>query len=378
MHGGDLAPRVRPVVKVLFVINDLARAGAEKQGVLLARGLKSLGWTVSMVLIKERNDFADQLADASIPVTSLNRRGPFDLAVVARLRQAIKRAAPEVVVSLLFLANQLTVLAVSILKRRPAIVVSVRSSYRDTLTPWQRLVARIAHQGADLTLFNSMTAMREEQLRFPRVSPAAYLPNSVVSASTAAVNWPEVGINSGPVVLSVGQLEPVKGHRMLIEAFAAAHPSTAGARLVLIGDGPERATLCALTEARGLLNSVTFLGHRKDPLPFVAAADVFVQPSLSEGMSNALLEAMSLGRCIVATRVGAAPDLLEDGVQALLAPPSVPGLSGALQRALGDPELRARLGEAARKRAEDFSVERIAAELHVILMDVLRRRPTGA
>lgn len=378
MRGGDLAPRVRSIVKVLFVINDLARAGAEKQAVLLARGLKALGWTASMVLIKKRNDFADQLKDASIPVTSLNRRGPFDLAVVGRLRQAIQRASPDIVVSLLFLSNQLTVLAASSLRRRPAIVVCVRSSYRDTLTPWQRLIARVAHQGADLTLFNSMNAMREEQLAFPRVSRVAYLPNSVASMGTVAVNWSEVGIDAGPVILSVGQLEPIKGHRMLIEAFAAAHPSAAGARLVLIGDGPEREGLRALTEARGLSDRVTFLEHRKDPLPFVAAADVFVQPSLSEGMSNALLEAMSLGRCIVATRVGAAPDLLEDGVQALLPAPSVPDLSAALHRALGDPELRARLGEAARKRAQDFSVERIAADLQVILMEVLRGRPTSA
>lgn len=357
---------------MLFVINDLARAGAEKQAVLLARGLKALGWAVSMVLIKERNDFADQLAHASIPVTSLHRRGPFDPGVVARLRETIRNASPDVVVSFLFLANQLTVLAASLLKHRPAIVLSVRSSYRDTLTHFQRLIARVAHQGADLTLFNSMTALREEQLGFPRVSRVAYLPNSVASTVAAAVNWSEIGIGAGPVVLSVGQLELVKGHRMLIDAFAATRESTPGAQLVLVGDGPERERLCAFTKTRGLSDRVTFLGHKQDPLPFVAGADVFVQPSLSEGMSNALMEAMTLGRCIVATRVGAASDLLEHGVQALLPPPTVPDLAAAINRALGDPALRARLGEAARKRAEDFSVDRITSELDTILRGIVQ------
>lgn len=359
-------------MKCLFVINDLARAGAEKQATLLACGLKALGWSVSIVVIKERNDFAEPLAAAAIPVRSLHRRGPLDLAVALRLRRAIQETSPDVVVSFLFLSNLLTVLAASLLKHRPAIVVSVRSSYRDTLTHLQRLMARVAHQGADLTLFNSMAALREEQLRFPRVSQVAYLPNSVVSTVAPAVNWSEIGIGAGPVVLSVGQLELVKGHRMLIEAFAAGKEVIPGAQLVLVGDGPERERLSAFTETTGLSDRVTFLGHIQDPLPFIAGADVFVQPSLSEGMSNALMEAMSLGRCIVATRVGAASDLLEHGVQALLPPPTVPDLAAAINRALGDPALRARLGEAVRKRAEDFSVDRITSELDTILRGIVQ------
>ncbi len=204
---------------------------------------------------------------------------------------------------------------------------------------------------------------------FPK-SPT--FPTAVVSTVAPAVNWSEIGIGAGPVVLSVGQLEPVKGHRMLIEAFAAGKEVIPGAQLVLVGDGPERERLSAFTETTGLSDRVTFLGHIQDPLPFIAGADVFVQPSLSEGMSNALMEAMSLGRCIVATRVGAASDLLEHGVQALLPPPTVPDLAAAINRALGDPALRARLGEAVRKRAEDFSVDRITSELDTILRGIVQ------
>ncbi len=100
-------------MKCLFVINDLARAGAEKQATLLACGLKALGWSVSIVVIKERNDFAEPLAAAAIPVRSLHRRGPLDLAVALRLRRAIQETSPDVVVSFLFLSNLLTVLAAS-------------------------------------------------------------------------------------------------------------------------------------------------------------------------------------------------------------------------------------------------------------------------
>jgi glycosyltransferase involved in cell wall biosynthesis len=378
VHDAGVEPRpawTPPVVKCLFVINDLARAGAEKQAALLACGLKALGWSVSVLLIKERNDFSEPLAAAGIPVKSMRRRGPFDLGVVLKLRRVIRETSPDAVVSLLFLANLLTVLASCGLRHRPRIVVSVRASYRYNLSRVERFIARVVHRGADLVLFNSTAALREEQTGLLRVSRVAYLPNAVGAVSTDPVDWRSFGISGGPVVVSVGQFEAVKGHHLLIEAFAAvreAHPDT---RLVLVGDGPQEEPLRALVQARGLTDRIVFVGHQRDPLPLVAAADVFVQPSLSEGMSNALMEAMTQGRCIVATKVGAAPDLLEQGVQALLPPPTVPDLVAAIDRALGDPALRARLGEAARKRAGDFSVDRITSELDAILRAVVQRRP---
>ena len=362
-------------MKCLFVINDLARAGAEKQAALLACGLKSLGWSVSVVLIKERNDFAEQLTAAAIPVSALHRRGPFDGRVVSRLREAIRESAPDVVVSFLFLANLLTVLATRALEPPPRIVLSVRASYRRTLSGIERLVARLAHRAADLTLFNSMDALREEQAAFPRVSHSAYLPNAVASRRVTPVRWPEFGIAAGRVIVSVGQLARVKGPRILNEAFAAVAEANPDTHLVLVGDGPDEGPLRALAARRGLAARVSFLGHRQDPLPFMAAGDVFVQPSLSEGMSNALMEAMALGRCIVATRVGAAADLLEDGVQALLPLPTVPGLAKAINRTLADPGLRDRLGEAARKRAESFSADRITSQLDAILRGVVPPPP---
>lgn len=358
-------------MRCLIVINDLARAGAEKQAALLACGLKSLGWSVSVVLIKERNDFAEQLAAAAIPVSLLRRRGPFDWRVVSRLRGALREAAPDVVVSFLFLANLLTVLASRGLKPLPRIVLSVRASYRGTLSGIERLVARLAHRAADRTLFNSMAALHEEEAAFPRLSRTAYLPNAVVLKGVDAVHWADFGIAAGPVIVSVGQFAPVKGHRILIEAFAVVAREKPDAHLVLVGDGPDGGPLRALAASRGLAARISFLGHRQDPLPFMAASAVFVLPSLSEGMSNALMEAMALGCCIVATRVGAAPDLLEEGVQALLPRPAAPDLAEAINRALEDPALRRRLGEAARKRAEAFSADRITSQLDAILREVV-------
>jgi glycosyltransferase involved in cell wall biosynthesis len=162
---------------------------------------------------------------------------------------------------------------------------------------------------------------------------------------------------------------------MLIEAFAGFGKTFPTAHLVIVGDGPEKERLRGLVEMHGVSDRVALLGHKQDPLPFIAAADVFVQASFSEGMSNAIMEAMSLGRCIVATRVGAAPDLLEDGVHGLLCDPTTQGLAQALDRTLADSALRERLGRAARTRAEGFSVDRIASQLDAMLRRLLSSPP---
>lgn len=374
----DLAAGVRAfgnfLVKCLIVINDLARAGAEKQASLLACGLKDLGWSVSVVLIKSRNDFAGQLSAAAIPVVALNRRGPLDLGVILRLRRVIRETAPDIVLSFLFLANLLAVLSTRGLRPRPRIAVSVRESYRN-LSVAHRLIARTAHRGAELVICNSMEVLRQEQAGFPSASRTAYLPNAVLPQTVDAVDWSEFGAAGAPVVLSVGQLTPVKGHRLLIDAFLSVSVDQPDTRLAIVGDGPQASNLRVQAEACGLADRVLFLGHREDALRFIAAADVFVQPSLSEGMPNAVMEAMMLGRCIVATRVGATPQLLEDGVHALLVRPAAQDLATALGRALKSPELRIRLGAAAKARAEEFSGPRVSSNLDKTLREVLKGSP---
>jgi glycosyltransferase involved in cell wall biosynthesis len=363
-------------VKCLFVINDLARAGAEKQAVLLACGLKARGWSVSVVLIKRRNEFAEPLAAAGIEVTALDRGGAYDLGVVGRLRRVMATEAPDVVMSFLFMANLYTALSSIRLKPAPRIVLSVRGSYGYDLTMVQRWIARLSHQRADLVIFNSTRALQDEVRRLPRAPLVAHLPNAVVFAEAKPVDWTTLGIKSrGPLVIAVGQLVVGKGHAMLIQSFAAVGKAAPETHLVLVGGGPEESRLRALAEMLGVGHRVAILGHQPDPLPLIAAADIFVQSSFSEGMSNAILEAMSLGRCIVATRVGGAADFLEDEVHALLCAPVVDDVSRRLERALRDPALRERLGRAARERAATFSVARISAQLDGLLGNLVRGLP---
>ncbi|CAN5870420.1 hypothetical protein BH23ACT10_BH23ACT10_36600 [soil metagenome] len=154
------------------------------------------------------------------------------------------------------------------------------------------------------------------------------------------------------VTAVVGRLHDGKGHRVLLEAFAAVAERLPQLRLLLVGDGPERTNLQRLTDRLGLTDRVAFTGFRTDIAHLLALADGFCLPTdRSEGLPYALLEAAAAGLPAIATRLGAVPAVFTDGENALLV---APGDRAALARALlelRDPALRGRLGTAARTMA---------------------------
>lgn len=151
-----------------------------------------------------------------------------------------------------------------------------------------------------------------------------------------------------PVVLTVARLDPQKGLDVLVAA-AAEMPD---ARFVVAGEGRQRGRLEADAQRLGLRDRIVFLGHRTDVPDLLAASDLFVLPSLYEGSSLAVLEAMASGKPIISTAVGGTDELLLHGESGLLVPARDAGaLASAIQTALSDPSLRNRLGAAARERA---------------------------
>ena len=156
------------------------------------------------------------------------------------------------------------------------------------------------------------------------------------------------------VVLSVGRLSFEKGHADLLRAGAAlaAIPEAPPFRIVIVGEGPERDTLQRLASQLGIDQQVTLAGFQRDTKPYYAVATAVAVPSHSEGSPNVVLEAMAAGLPIVANAVGGVPEILEQSVTGLMVPAHNPeAMAQALQRILADPELRSRLGTAARARA---------------------------
>ena len=175
----------------------------------------------------------------------------------------------------------------------------------------------------------------------------------------------ELDIPPGDLVVgTAGRLTPVKGHVHLIAAAAkilAVHPDTT---FVLLGDGELKGRLIEQAEALGLAGKVRFPGWRPDVAAVMSAFDVFVLPSLNEGMGRVLVEAMALSKPVVASRTGGIKDLVADGSNGLLVPPGDAGdLADAILRLLGDAALRAAMGGEGRRRAEIYSAERMVEKI---------------
>lgn len=174
-------------------------------------------------------------------------------------------------------------------------------------------------------------------------------------------------------VIYIGRLDKYKGVNYLLNGFKELLSRTDNVRLTIVGSGPDETHLKNMAKDLGILDYVIFKGRQEDVLSEFYSADIFVLPSLSEGMSNVLLEAMSCGLPVVATLVGGNSDLIKDRYNGILIPPrdSI-RLSGALLELLEDEELRERLGKEARKTVEEnYSMDNIVdgyQELYVRLL----------
>jgi sugar transferase (PEP-CTERM/EpsH1 system associated) len=201
--------------------------------------------------------------------------------------------------------------------------------------------------------------LKQDLVRELRVEPATFevIRNGVDTEKFHAPAG-ERGTSAAHVMIgSVGRLAAIKNYALLLRAMARL-PSVPPWRLLLIGDGPERPSLQALAAELGLAGRVQFAGHRDDVPQAFRQMDIFVLPSISEGMSNTLLEAMAAGVACLASDVGGNGEIIVPEVSGLLFPSGdVAMLAAQLGRLVTDPQLRARLARAALNRVNvEFSI----------------------
>ncbi|MCY3973388.1 MAG: glycosyltransferase [Candidatus Dadabacteria bacterium] len=190
------------------------------------------------------------------------------------------------------------------------------------------------------------------------------------STETQSHKW--LADRTSPLVVSVGRLVRQKGFDTLIDAFAILR-KTADARLLIVGDGGMRDGLKGRIKRLGLEDAVCLAGGRANPYPFIAAADIYAQPSVYEGFGNTLLEALSLGRPCVSTDYRfAANEIIEDGKSGLLVPVGgAQEMAGAILRLIQDPALAGRISAAARERAEHFSTGEMTENYSALFRDLV-------
>jgi glycosyltransferase involved in cell wall biosynthesis len=378
--GAATMPARMPA-RVLLVTDVADIGGAERRLIDLARHVDPRRFALVFCVLSSGGPLVDELRDRGFACHVLGVRSgrgyPLALLRLVRLLRALR---PHIVHGQIRYASFMAALA-GRLARVPAVVASrtytARLGRHDVLDAWtSRLVdLTIAVSQASADAVRRAGWAAEDRLR---VVPNGIDLDAFTAPSPAAVARAarDLGLEGWRVVGTVGHLHAIKGHRDLLEAVRAvvrAHPRT---KLLLVGDGPLDRELAALADGYGLSDHVVFAGFRRDVAVLLATMDVFVLPSLNEGMSHALLEAMALGKPVVATAVGGNREVVEAESTGLLVPAGDPeALARAVRRLLEDGALAARLGDAARSTTRArFSDRRMADEYFGIYDALLPRR----
>jgi glycosyltransferase involved in cell wall biosynthesis len=350
---------------VTFVIGTTA-GGTGEHVLMLAAGLARRGTTVTVAGPSPADDrfgFASLpgVAFASVEFGGRPRAG--DAAAIVRLRRTL--AGVPVVHAHGLRAGALAALALAGRRgaSRPAFVVTVHNAppaaRADALI--YRLLERIVARGTDLVLCVSPDLERRM-----RAAGARRVDRAVVAAARPRTGErPALARDAGlpsdrPLVLAAGRLATQKGFATLLDAAASWQDLRPAPLLAVAGDGPLVGRLRA--RAAPLGDGVRFLGQRDDVPALLAAASVFVLPSVWEGQPLVLQQALLAGAAIVATRVGGIPALTGEDAALLVEPGDAEALAAAVRAVLGDPALASRLRAAARDRAAALPAEHDAIE----------------
>ncbi len=227
--------------------------------------------------------------------------------------------------------------------------------------PQHRVTDRISYWLADAVLANSNEVARSahtvEGVPQRRITVIPnFVDDQVFSAKTERGAWrAQFGASADAVLfVIVAQLRAEKNHSVLLDAFAQVLRDVPGARLAIVGDGPERSTIEQRIEGLGLRAAVVTAGHVDRAWRTLAAADIAVLPSQHEGFPNSVVEAMAVGVPVIASNVGGIPDAVRDGVTGLLVEcDNVSALANAMRTLALDATLRTTLGHAAQRAAHD-------------------------
>jgi glycosyltransferase involved in cell wall biosynthesis len=368
-----------PVLKVLQLIPTLDRSGAEKQMVLLAKGLPRDRFDVEVATLTRNGPLERELAAAGIPVTAIGKRLKLDPLALRRLVRLLRDRKFDVVQSWIFAANTYGRVAARL--ARVPIVITTEMAVDLWKGKTERLVDRKLAPWCDTLVGNSNAVVEyyralgipEDRLTMIYSGIEGEEPPDVDRTAVRA----EFGFEpTAPLVLFAGRLAEQKRIDDLLKALDLLHHVQPDLRTLIAGDGPLRSQLEATKQAYDLDGLVLFLGHRDDVPRLMAAADLVVLPSAYEGLPNLLLEAMRFRKPVVATAAPGTTEVVIDGQTGLLVPVGNPQLlARAIRDVIRDPALACRLGDAGRERVDrEFRAQAMIDHFASLYEELARRK----
>lgn len=373
-------------MRIAFVISALGAGGAERVAATLCNAWSAAGHEVHLLTYLARGTPSHFAIDPRVALHPLDllKSSESPLAFLANnlvriraLRRRFVRLRPDVIVSFTVENNVIAVLATRGLGI--PVIVAERTH------PAHYRIGRVREFLRDRTypLADGVVVQTQGVWEWMRRSvgvDAAVLPNPIDLARFAAL--PPAGSGQGrrKRLLAIGRMSAEKGLHTLVDAFASVAGRHREWDLRICGDGPMRAEVERRIAASGVAERIQADGVVSDVVPELAAADLYVLPSVFEGYPNALVEALAAGRCCVASECGGpAREILRDGTYGLLAGTGTAGaLAAALDTAMSDDALRAGFAARAREAVADCDVAVVSARWIALFHSAIANRRSGS
>lgn len=377
--GNSMTPQ-----RIVYLIHDLKRGGAEQQLLYLVEGLDRSHFQPEVITMMDVGPLRERVRNAGVPLHSLNLSGRQDfLKAVPRLRELLRRLQPDILHTFLWYADilgRLTAASAGV----PVLINSMRN-VDDWRKPWHTWLDRLTAGRAQRIVSNSVAGARR-LVTVENIPPERLqvIHNGIdIQAILSRTAFPgtlrrNLSIpESIPLVGCVGRLHKQKNLPMLLRAFQQLLSRIPSTRLVLIGDGPLYPILKEQVGELKLSENVTFTGEHPDPASVIADLDLLVLPSDYEGLPNVLLEAGLQSRAVIATAVGGVPEVIRHGEHGLLIQPGDQrALVHAMETLLNNPSQCKELGQNLKSRIlNHFSMETMVSRHQNLYQSLI---PTAA
>ena len=359
-------------IPVLLMARELHLGGSERQMTEIAMALDRSLFAPHVGCFRPAGIRGDELRAARVPVVQfpiMSWKSPRTLTEARRLTRYVRENRIGVVHTWDY---PTTVWAIPIARMMTrAIAVSSTRGHRGLIPGVFRGLTRISDRFAGAVVVNC-DFLRRHLVEEEHVAPQK------IRVCTNGIDLERFHpAASEPHPLTIGTvcalLRPEKDVRTLISGFARVRALAGGMRLVIVGGGPERAALEQYTREAGLADAAVFEPPTNRIAEWLSEIDIFVLPSLTEALSNALMEAMACGCCAVASNVGGNPELVKNGETGLLFQPGDPeDLARVLRTLIERPELRRELADRGREFLGGFSIASAARRMGEVYASLIR------
>jgi glycosyltransferase involved in cell wall biosynthesis len=360
--------------RILHLQKVAGISGSEAHLLSLLPRLRERGWDARMLMLHEHEpgawQFAEALEKRGVPVDAIPIRADVDPMAFLRLTRYLAQHRPGILHTHLVHADVYGQLAGAF--ARVPVRISTKHGFNEFReVPYfglaDRAVASLAH--VHVAISRGLARYLEEVEGFDGTS------FEIVHYGIEPNGEPRPYVESVPRLLCVGRLIPIKGHVVLLRAFAEAREQLPALELEIAGRGPLEPALRALCLELGISDAVRFLGHVAPVQGAIERAAIIVAPSMGEGFGMVALEAMERSRPVIAAEIGGLGELVEDGVTGYLVPAGdVPSLRDAIVQLGSDLALAAEMGAAGRRRAlSQFLQQRCTDRTEILYSEALER-----